>query len=99
MLSAVEGLQVAAPGLAHVVVPVAAVILCCLFAAQRFGTGKVGRLFGPVTVLWFAAMAAAGSAVVVAHPAVLKGLSPTYAVAFVVAHPGTRSWRWAPSSW
>ena len=42
VLSAVEGLQVAAPGLAHVVVPVAAVILCCLFAAQRFGTGKVG---------------------------------------------------------
>ena len=89
VLSAVEGLQVAAPGLAHVVVPVAAVILCCLFAAQRFGTGKVGRLFGPVTVLWFAAMAAAGLSQVVRHPEVLKGLSPTYGLMFVVAHPVT----------
>ena len=68
VLSAVEGLQVAAPGLAHVVVPVAAVILCCLFAAQRFGTGKVGRLFGPVMVLWFAAMAVAGLRQVVRAP-------------------------------
>ena len=87
VLSAVEGLQVAAPGLAHVVVPLAAVILCCLFAAQRFGTGKVGRLFGPITVLWFAAMAAAGLSQIVVHPEVVKGLSPTYGLMFVVAHP------------
>jgi len=89
VLSAVEGLRVAAPGLGHVVVPVSAVILCCLFAAQRFGTGQVGRLFGPVTVLWFAAMAAAGVSQVVQHPEVLKGLSPTYGLMFVVAHPVT----------
>ncbi|GAA1251820.1 potassium transporter Kup [Oryzihumus leptocrescens] len=88
VLSAVEGLKVAAPGLAHLVVPVAAVILTGLFAAQRFGTGKVGTLFGPVTLLWFAALAAAGIPQVVAHPNVLAGLSPTYAVAFVAAHPG-----------
>ncbi|MGN6634939.1 MAG: KUP/HAK/KT family potassium transporter, partial [Oryzihumus sp.] len=88
VLSAVEGLKVAAPSLAHLVVPVAAVILTGLFAAQRFGTGKVGALFGPVTLLWFAALAAAGVPQVVAHPNVLAGLSPTYAVAFVAAHPG-----------
>ncbi|MGZ4776737.1 MAG: potassium transporter Kup [Oryzihumus sp.] len=88
VLSAVEGLKVAAPSLAHLVVPVAAVILTGLFAAQRFGTGKVGALFGPVTLLWFAALAAAGIPQVVAHPNVLAGLSPTYAVAFVAAHPG-----------
>ena len=88
VLSAVEGLRIAAPALGHVVVPVAAVILTGLFAAQRFGTGKVGALFGPVMLLWFGALAAAGLREVVAHPAVLAGLSPTYAVVFVVAHPG-----------
>ena len=88
VLSAVEGLKVAAPGLAHLVVPVAAVILTGLFAAQRFGTGKVGALFGPVTLVWFAALAAAGIPQILAHPNVLAGLSPTYAVAFVAAHPG-----------
>jgi KUP system potassium uptake protein len=89
VLSAVEGLQVAAPELSHLVVPVAAVILTVLFAVQRFGTGKVGRLFGPITLLWFAVLALAGVAQVVSDPGVLRGLSPTYAVEFVAAHPGT----------
>jgi KUP system potassium uptake protein len=88
VLSAVEGVRVAAPGLGHVVVPVAVVIITLLFAVQRFGTGRVGRLFGPVTLLWFAALAAAGIGGIVAHPGVLKGLSPTYAIGFVVSHPG-----------
>jgi KUP system potassium uptake protein len=87
VLSAVEGVRVAAPSLGHVVVPVAAVILTVLFAVQRFGTGRVGSLFGPVMLLWFAALAAAGLAGVLAHPGVLAGLSPSYAVTFVVAHP------------
>ena len=89
VLSAVEGLEVAAPSLSHVVIPVAVVILTALFAAQRFGTGKVGRLFGPVTVLWLLALAAAGLREVLTDPGVVAGLSPTYAVSFVVAHPGT----------
>jgi KUP system potassium uptake protein len=88
VLSAVEGVRVAAPALGHVVVPVAAVILTGLFAVQRFGTGKVGALFGPVTLLWFTALAVAGAAAVVARPGVLKGLSPTYAAFFVLDHPG-----------
>ncbi|HEV7931278.1 MAG TPA: potassium transporter Kup [Actinomadura sp.] len=88
VLSAVEGVRVAAPALGHIVVPVAAVILTLLFAVQRFGTGRVGALFGPITLLWFAALAAAGVGGIVAHPGVLKGLSPTYAIAFVVGHPG-----------
>ena len=87
VLSAVEGVRVAAPGLGHLVVPVAAAILTVLFAAQRFGTGKVGALFGPVMLLWFGALAAAGIAGIVARPGVLVGLSPTYAVSFVVGHP------------
>jgi len=89
VLSAVEGLQVATPQLAHLVVPVAAVILTLLFAAQRFGTGKVGRLFGPITLLWFGVLALAGLAQVLSDPGVLRGLSPTYAVVFAAAHPGT----------
>jgi KUP system potassium uptake protein len=88
VLSAVEGVRVAAPALGHMVVPVAAVILTLLFAVQRFGTGRVGALFGPVMLVWFAVLAAAGVAGIVAHPGVLKGLSPTYAIGFVVGHPG-----------
>jgi KUP system potassium uptake protein len=87
VLSAVEGLRVAAPSLGHLIVPMAAVILAVLFAVQRFGTGKVGRLFGPVMVLWFIALAAAGIREIVAHPSVLQGLSPHYAVLFIADHP------------
>ncbi|MEF2977643.1 potassium transporter Kup [Subtercola sp. YIM 133946] len=87
VLSAVEGLQVAVPGLAHLVVPIAAVILTGLFAFQRFGTARVGRFFGPVMVLWFVVIALAGLVMVVQHPSVLVGLSPTYAVVFIAAHP------------
>ncbi|MCW2634056.1 MAG: kup, partial [Blastococcus sp.] len=87
VLSAVEGVRVAAPSLGHIVVPVAAVILTALFAVQRFGTGRVGALFGPVMLLWFGALAAAGVAGIIARPGVLAGLSPTYAVLFVVDHP------------
>jgi KUP system potassium uptake protein len=88
VLSAVEGLEVAAPSLAHVILPVAAVILTLLFAAQRFGTGAVGRFFGPVTALWLAALAVGGLGEVIPHPEVLKGLSPSYGVLFVLDHPG-----------
>ncbi|MFP3464141.1 potassium transporter Kup [Leifsonia sp. SIMBA_070] len=87
VLSAVEGLHVTVPSISHLVIPIAAVILVVLFAAQRFGTGRVGVLFGPVMVLWFAVLAAAGLAMIVQYPAVLAGLSPTYAIAFIVAHP------------
>ncbi len=87
VLSAVEGLKVVAPGLSSYVVPIAAVILAVLFAAQRYGTGKVGSLFGPVTLLWFLALAAVGVPQIVQNPGVVRGLSPTYAVLFVIAHP------------
>jgi KUP system potassium uptake protein len=88
VLSAVEGVRVVAPELAHVVLPVSAVIVALLFAVQRFGTGRVGALFGPVTLLWFGALAAAGVRGIIAQPGVLRALSPTYAVSFVLGHPG-----------
>ena len=88
VLSAVEGLNVAAPALSHLVVPLSLGILTGLFAVQHRGTAAVGRVFGPVMVLWFAAIAAAGAREVLAHPEVVKGLSPTYAASFVIDHPG-----------
>jgi len=88
VLSAVEGLEVAAPALHRYVVPVTLVVLTALFAAQRFGTAMVGRFFGPVTLLWFLAMAALGVPHIVSHPQVLAALSPHHALAFLFAHPG-----------
>ena len=87
VLSAVEGLGTAAPAVGHLIVPIAAVILVILFFVQRFGTGKVGTLFGPVMMLWFVVIALAGIPRIIEHPGVLQGLSPTWAIAFVFAHP------------
>jgi KUP system potassium uptake protein len=88
VLSAVEGLKVVAPGLAHLVVPIALAVLTGLFVIQRWGTAAVGRLFGPAMVLWFAAIALAGLREVLAHAEVVKGLSPSYAARFIFDHPG-----------
>jgi KUP system potassium uptake protein len=89
VLSAVEGLEVAQPGLAEAILPIGIVILAVLFAAQRFGTHRVGRLFGPVMVVWFVVLAVMGVPHIVGHPGVLLGLLPTYAVSFVADHPFT----------
>ncbi|MGR6319535.1 KUP/HAK/KT family potassium transporter [Micromonospora soli] len=87
VLSAVEGLEVTSPGWAVVVLPVSAVILTLLFVIQRWGTGRVGAVFGPIMLVWFACLGVVGAAEVFRHPSVLAGLSPTYAVLFVVDHP------------
>ena len=79
VLSAVEGVKVAAPSLASLVVPITAAIIVGLFLVQRLGTGAVGRLFGPVMVVWFTAIGAFGIRGIAGHPAILKALSPTYA--------------------
>ena len=88
VLSAVEGLEVVEPGLHRFVVPLTLVILTVLFAAQRFGTGVVGRFFGPITLLWFGVLAVLGLVHIAQHPAVLVALSPHYAVGFLLAQPG-----------
>ena len=69
MLSAVEGLSVSAPMLAHWAVPISVVILTALFSIQRHGTGKVGVLFGPVVLLWFLTLAPVGRTRLVGAPA------------------------------
>ena len=87
VLGAVEGLQVAAPALHQWVVPIALVILTGLFMFQRFGTERVGRLFGPVMLLWFVVIAALGIAHIGDDPAILRALSPHYALLFMLRQP------------
>jgi KUP system potassium uptake protein len=87
VLSAVEGLSIATPALEHWVVPVTLGILIGLFAIQRRGTGRVGKLFGPITVAWFVAIAALGVASIVKTPGIVRALDPSHAAAFVAASP------------
>jgi KUP system potassium uptake protein len=86
--SAVEGLNVATPSLSHLVVPISLAILVGLFALQRFGTGAVGWLFGPVILTWFLVIAILGGREVLQHPDVLQGLSPVWGARFMVDHGG-----------
>jgi KUP system potassium uptake protein len=86
VLSAVEGLKVAEPSLENLVVPITAAIIFALFMIQRLGTGAVGRLFGPVMLVWFLTIAACGIDGIADHPKILKALSPTYAVDFFFSH-------------
>jgi KUP system potassium uptake protein len=83
VLSAVEGIQVVQPGLKHFVVPIAVGILTLLFLIQSRGTGRVGRLFGPVMCLWFLTLALLGLWHVAHHPSVLVALNPWYAAALI----------------
>ena len=89
VLSAVEGIQVAAPSLDSLVLPITLTVLTALFSIQRFGTGVVGRLFGPVMAVWFGVLALAGAVEVIQSPAILKALSPTYGIAFFLEHGGS----------
>jgi KUP system potassium uptake protein len=86
VLGSVQGVNVATPALAHLVVPISVVILVGLFVLQRFGSGTIGWLFGPVIVLWFAAIGVLGLDHVLKDPAVLQGLSPSWAVRFILDH-------------
>jgi KUP system potassium uptake protein len=87
VLSAVEGIEVASPDVKELVLPISVAILAVLFAVQRFGTHRVGRLFGPVMVLWFVTLAVLGIPKIVAHPDILRALSPSYIVTFIADHP------------
>lgn len=86
VLGAMEGLEVVAPALEPMVLPVAIVILVGLFLVQQTGTARVGRLFGPVMVLWFTTLAVLGIRQIAETPAVLQALSPAFAIAFWATH-------------
>jgi KUP system potassium uptake protein len=89
VLSAVEGLKVVEPSLESAVVPVTAVIIVLLFLVQRRGTAAVGRVFGPIMILWFTAIGACGVVGITDHPAILRALWPSYALGFLFGHFGT----------
>lgn len=86
VLSAVEGLEVAAPRLHSFVVPITVMVLVMLFVAQRFGTERVGKAFGPITVLWFLALGAIGVYNLTKAPEVLHALNPWWGVRFFAEH-------------
>jgi len=87
VLSAIEGLEVATPNLHAWIIPLTLIVLTGLFAVQRFGTGSIGRAFGPIMVLWFVALAALGLPHIAANPAVIAALNPVHALRFCLAQP------------
>lgn len=89
VLSAVEGIKVVEPSFEDAVVPITAVIIVLLFLVQRFGTATVGRMFGPVMIVWFVTIGALGIVGIAGDPTILRALSPTYAVGFLAHHFGT----------
>ena len=86
VLSAVEGLEVAAPGLAHWVLPITVGVLVALFASQRFGTDRVGKAFGPIIIVWFGALAVIGVSNILGNPQVLHALNPWWGLRFFLDH-------------
>jgi KUP system potassium uptake protein len=89
VLSSVEGLEIVDPQLKELVVPGAIAILVALLVVQRWGTARVGRLFGPVMALWFTALALMGLAEIIREPAILQALSPHWALRYFAANPLT----------
>ena len=88
VLSAVEGLEVSAPGLKFYVLPICVTVIAALFALQYHGTGSVGRVFGPIMVAWFLVIGLTGLMEVVLHPSVLLAVSPSYAIALCLQYKG-----------
>jgi KUP system potassium uptake protein len=86
VLGALQGIDVATPTLNHLVVPLSVAILLALFVLQRFGSGTIGWLFGPVMLVWFAVIGLFGLIQVTGDPSVLQGLSPSWAVRFFITH-------------
>ncbi len=89
VLSAVEGMEVVAPDLEPFVVPLTLIILAALFAVQKFGTGKVAIVFGPITLVWFLALGGFGLFHIFDDLTILKSLFPGYAISYVVSNPAT----------
>jgi len=89
VLSAVEGLEVVSPAFVKFVIPLTLIILFCLFAVQKRGTGGIGKFFGPITLVWFAAISVLGIYHIASQPAILWAISPHFALKFIVNEPGT----------
>jgi KUP system potassium uptake protein len=87
VLSAMEGLKLVAPGFEHFVVPATIAVLIGLFVVQRYGTGSIGKLFGPIMVVWFVVIGGLGLANIWMAPAILKAINPAEAARFLIADP------------
>jgi KUP system potassium uptake protein len=87
VLSAVEGLEVISPAFKKYVIPLTVVILFGLFAVQKRGTSGIGKFFGPITVIWFIAIAALGLYHIASHPEILWAISPHHAIRFIITEP------------
>lgn len=83
VLSAIEGLKIATPSISPIIIPLTVVVLILLFLMQSRGTGKVGTIFGPLTLVWFLVLGLLGIRQIVSHPAILAAVSPHYAVRFM----------------
>jgi len=86
VLSAIEGVEVGFPEASEIIIPVAVLILIGVFGVQGFGTGRIGRAFGPIMFVWFLTIAIMGISSILRTPVVLEALSPTYALAFIATH-------------
>jgi KUP system potassium uptake protein len=86
VLGSMQGLEVAQPSLAHLVVPISVGILVGLFVLQRFGSKTIGWLFGPIIIVWFISIGLLGLKEIARDPGVLQGLSPTWGIRFLVDH-------------
>src|ERR1700712_2126652 len=89
VISAVEGVTLVDAALTKWIVPISLVILTALFAIQKHGTSAVGKVFGPIMVVWFLTLAALGLSHIVQYPAILEAASPTFAIGFVIHNPAT----------
>ncbi|WP_255537864.1 potassium transporter Kup [Polynucleobacter sp. 15G-AUS-farblos] len=89
VLSAVEGINIAAPGLSKYIIPISLAILVALFAIQKYGTAAVGNLFGPITLAWFLTLAALGIWNIGDAPQIISAFNPLFAINFIVQHPTT----------
>ena len=87
VLSAVEGLEVVSPAFKKYVIPLTIIILFGLFAVQKRGTSGIGKFFGPITVVWFAAISALGVYHIASHPEILWAISPHHALRFIFTEP------------
>ncbi|WP_455426321.1 low affinity potassium transporter Kup [Dryocola sp. LX212] len=86
VMSAIEGLEIAAPSLDAYIVPLSIVVLTLLFMIQKHGTGMVGKLFAPVMLLWFLVLAVLGARSIIANPEVLQALNPAWAIHFFLEY-------------
>ena len=86
VLSAIEGIEVATPALGNLVIPITIVVLLGLFMFQKSGTDKIGRLFGPIMVLWFSTLIFMAIPPIMEHPEIFEALNPLYAISFFVDH-------------